>query len=137
VQGIKMIYSVRIEIVPPQEMRYRTVGDWFFTGGGCLTIQVADTRDWRHNILVAVHELVEVVLCKNDGITEKQVDKFDLAHQDDEDPGTHPKAPYGKQHLIAMGVEMTLAALLGVKWRVYEDALDAVYYKIPKRKKPL
>jgi hypothetical protein len=129
--------AIRIEIISATGMRYRTVGDWFYTNEGFLTIQVADTGDWKYNILVAIHELIEVVLCKNDGITAKQVDKFDLAHQDDEDPGTHPKAPYGKQHLIAMGVEMTLAALMGVKWRIYEDALDAIYYKIPKRKKPL
>lgn len=132
-----MIKAVRLEIISPTGMRYRTVGDWFWTSEGFLTIQVADTGNWKYNILVAVHELVEVVLCKNDGVTEKQVDKFDLAHQDDEDPGTHPKAPYGRQHLIAMGVEMTLAALMGVKWRVYEDALEGIYYKIPKRKKPL
>jgi hypothetical protein len=117
-----MIHSVSIEMVSPQDVRYRTVGDWFFTRKGCLTIQVAD---------------IEVILCEHDGVTEKQVDKFDLTHQDDDDPGTHPKAPYHKQHLIAMGVEMLLAASLGVKWRTYEEALDRIYYKIPKRKKPL
>lgn len=132
-----MICSVKIETVSPKAMRYRTVGDWFFTAPGCLTIQVADTGNWKYNLLVAVHELVEVILCKVKGISEKSVDKFDLAHQDDEDPGTHPKAPYGAQHLTAMGIEMILAALMGVKWRVYEEALDAIYYKIPKRKKPL
>jgi hypothetical protein len=36
-----------------------------------------------------------------------------------------------------MGIEMILAARAGVKWRVYEDALDRIYFKIPKRKKPL
>jgi len=132
-----MIYSARIETVSPKEMRYRTVGDWFFTGAGCLTIQVADTGNWKYNLLVAVHELIEVMLCMVAGVTEKQVDRFDLAHQDDEDAGTHPKAPYHSQHLVAMGVEMTLAAIMGVKWRVYEDALDRIYFKIPKRKKPL
>jgi len=118
-------------------MRYRTVGDWFETSPGCLNIQVADTGNWKYNLLVAVHELYEVLICRSDGVTEKQVDRFDLTHQDDEDPGTHPKAPYHKQHLAAMGVEMLLAALMGVKWRTYEDALDRIYYKIPKRKKPL
>jgi hypothetical protein len=132
-----MIYNVKIETVLPKEMRYRTVGDWFFSGKACLVIQVADTGDWRYNILVAIHELCEVVLCQIAGVSEKSVDSFDLAHQDDEDPGTHPKAPYHKQHIIAMGIEMILAACMDVKWRLYEDALDRIYYKIPKRKKPL
>jgi hypothetical protein len=132
-----VIQQVHVEVVPPKSMRYRTVGDWLFLFPGCLMIRVADTGNWKYNILVAIHELIEVVLCRDAGVSAKQVDRFDLAHQDDEDPGTHPKAPYGKQHLIAMGVEMTLAAVMGVKWRVYEDVLDAIYYKIPKSKKPL
>ena len=132
-----MIYNVKIETVSPKEMRYRTVGDWFFSGEGCLVIQVADTGNWLYNILVAIHELIEVILCQVAGITEKQVDRFDLAHQDDEDPGTHPKAPYHDQHMTAMGIEMILAAKTGVKWRKYEDTLERVYCKIPKRKKPL
>lgn len=132
-----MIQQVHVEIVPAKCMRYRTVGDWLFLSPGCLMIRVADTGNWKYNILVAIHELIEVVLCRDSGVKEKQVDRFDLAHQDDEDPGTHPKAPYRIQHLTAMGVEMIMAACMGVNWRVYEDALDAIYYKIPKRKKPL
>src|SRR5580698_4092782 len=107
-----MISSVKIETVSPKAMRYRTVGDWFFATPGCLTIQIADTGNWKYNLLVAVHELIEVILCQIARVTEKQVDRFDLAHQDDEDPGTHPKAPYHAQHLVAMGFEMTLAAIM-------------------------
>lgn len=134
-----MIHGVTIRICPAQDMRYRTVGDWFWTSenSGLLIIKVADTGNWKYNILVAVHELIEVILCEIAGVSEKQVDRFDLAHQDDEDPGTHPRAPYRIQHLTAMGVEMILAACMGVNWRLYEDALDRIYYKIPKRKKPL
>jgi hypothetical protein len=132
-----MIRSVKIETVPPKLMRYRTVGDWFFTMPGCLTIQVADTGNWIYNLLVAVHELVEVILCEIAGVSEERVSSFDLAHQDDEDPGAHPKAPYHDQHMTAMGIEMILAARAGVKWRIYEGVLDRIYYKIPKRKKSL
>ena len=129
------IRSVRMEIVPPKSMRYRTVGDWFWEKPGCLIIQVADTGNWIYNMLVAVHELIEVILCEIAGISEKRVSDFDLAHQDDEDPGTHPKAPYHDQHMTAMGIEMILAARAGVKWRIYEGVLDRIYYKIPKRRK--
>jgi hypothetical protein len=132
-----MIRSVMIVTVPPKAMRYRTVGDWFWKEPGCLIIQVADTGNWIYNLLVAVHELIEVILCEVAGISEKRVSAFDLAHQDDEDPGTHPKAPYHDQHITAMGIEMILAARAGVKWRIYEAALDRIYFKIPKRKKPL
>lgn len=132
-----MIKSAKIEFISPKQMRYRTVGDWFFVSPGELTIQVADTGKWVYNLLVAIHELVEVFLCQISGVTEKQVDRFDLAHQDDEDPGTHPKAPYHFEHVTALGIELLLAAKAKVKWRSYEEALDRIYFKIPKRKKPL
>lgn len=83
-------------------------------------------------MLIAVHELVEVLLCKHDGVTQKSVDKFDMAYEkkrkpnDDSEPGDNPKAPYVKQHCIATGVERILAAGLGVSWKEYEDELCAL-----------
>ena len=130
-----MIKSVIIETIPPKNMRYRTVGDWVFPSPGCLKIQVADTGNWVFNMLVAIHELIEVFLCTKQGVTEKQVDRFDFAHQDDEDPGSHPKCPCHDQHMIAMSVEMMLATVLGVKWRPYEDRLDRTWKKTPKKEK--
>ena len=130
-----MIKSVVIKTVGPKQMRYRTVGDWQLLPTGELEITVADTGNWIYNLLVAIHELIEVFLCQIDGVSGKQVDRFDFAHQNDEDPGTHPKAPYHDQHCTALGVELLLAARAGVKWRKYEDRLDTVYAKIPKRNK--
>lgn len=130
---MKKISRVIIQTKRPEEMRYRTVGDWFDSGDGALTIEVADTGNWKYNILVAIHELCEVVQCVDKGITQKSVDKFDFAHQDDEDPGSHPKAPYHDQHMNAMGIEMLLSVALGLKWRSYEECLDKTSMKVPKR----
>jgi hypothetical protein len=71
-----MIRSVIIATISPKEMRYRTCGDWFFTEPGYLTIQVADTGNWIYNLLVAVHELIETILCQIAGISEKRVSAF-------------------------------------------------------------
>ena len=115
-------------------MRYRTVGDWRFVAPGFLLIEIADTGNWIYNMLVALHELVEVFLCTAQGITQKQVDRFDFSHQDDDDPGEHPNAPYHAQHMIAMGIEMILATALKVKWRPYSESLTKTWMKTPKRK---
>ena len=117
-----------IEAIKPSGMRYRTAGDWFFSKifGDRLCIQVVDTGNWRYNCLVAIHELIEVLLCTNAGISQKLVDRFDFAHEDEDDPGSHPEAPYQKEHLIAMGIEMILAASLGIQWRTYADAIEKV-----------
>lgn len=128
------ITSVVIQTKKPGEMRYKTVGDWFMVDNEHLVIQVADTGNWVYNILVAVHELCEVIQCVKLGISEKEVTRFDLKNEDDEDPGCHPKAPYHFQHMAAMSVEMIMAVLLGVKWRPYEDSLERAWNKTSSRK---
>ena len=130
------IRSVTIEAIDGQGMRYRTVGDWFFSKifPDRLCIQVVDTGNWRYNCLVAIHELIEVLLCTNAGISQKRVDRFDFAHEDEDDPGSHPEAPYQKEHLIAMGIEMMLAASLDIQWRTYADAIEKVLEQTPRKK---
>jgi hypothetical protein len=86
-------------------------------------------------MLVAIHELVEVFLCAAQGVTQKQVDRFDFSHQDDDDPGEHPRAPYHLQHMLAMSVEIALAVALKVKWRPYSEQLTRTWAKTPKKVK--
>ena len=122
--------NVKIEIIPHSEQRYPTVGDWFFDGEGNLTIKISALNDWRKEMLIALHELVEVLKCKHDGVTQEQVDRFDIdfekARQDgnDDEPGDDPKAPYVKQHCLATGIERVMAAELGVSWKEYEEILN-------------
>lgn len=129
---------IEIEVIPHEKQRYDTVGDWYYrkdadlaTGklGQVLVIRVSELGDWRYNALVALHELVEVLLCRHDGVTQEEVDRFDMdfeAHrkrEDDSEPGDHPAAPYRKQHLLATGIEKMLAAWLGVYWKSYDERI--------------
>lgn len=122
--------NVKIETIPHQNHRYPTVGDWFFEPNGDLTIRVSQLSDWRLEMLVAVHELVEVIACKHDGVTQAETDKFDMDFEatrrpgDEDEPGDDPAAPYSKQHCLATGVERILAAHLGVSWKEYEEELS-------------
>lgn len=123
---------ITIETIAHNQQRYSTVGDWFFDEAGNLTIRVSQLSDWKREALVAVHELVEVLLCKEAGVSQAIVDKFDREfeehrHPDNVDePGDDPAAPYVKQHCIATGVERLLAAQLGVNWKEYEQELEAL-----------
>lgn len=87
--------------------------------------------DWRHEACVAVHELVEVLMCMEAGITQEDVDKFDKdfeahRHPDSvEEPGDSLDAPYRKQHGVASGIERILGAELGVDWNKYADEVEA------------
>lgn len=83
----------------------------------------------KYEFLVALHELIEMSLCKFAGISFKSIDNFDKDFEqlrqpgDESEPGDDPKAPYAKQHLLATGVEKIVAAELGVDWKVYEDVV--------------
>ena len=125
--------NVKIEIIPHNKQRYPTCGDWFYDKKGNLTIRVSKLSDWRREMLIAVHELNEVLICKHKKISQKSVDRFDMQfekdrskgkHGEDDEPGDHNKAPYRKQHFFATNVEALLSAELGVDWASYEGELS-------------
>lgn len=80
--------------------------------------------------MIAVHELIEVLLCKAAGVTQEDVDKFDLNFEkkrkkgDDSEPGDDPKAPYYKQHKFATKIERLLCKELGENWNWYETDIN-------------
>jgi hypothetical protein len=125
--------EIHIKSIPHGEQRYPTCGDWQFEANGDLTIRVSKLSDWRREALIAVHELVEVLLCKNDGVTEQAVDEFDMEYEKnraaddiDSEPGMDPKAPYHRQHRRADVIERSLAIDLGVDWEKYADEICAL-----------
>lgn len=122
--------NITIEVIPHESQRYPTAGDWYYDDKGNLIIRVSDMNSWKHEALIAVHELVEVLLCKNNGVSQQSVDKFDTEfemhrHPDnDDEPGDHPDAPYVKEHCFATAVERMMAAAMGVTWSDYDKAIS-------------
>jgi hypothetical protein len=136
--------NISIQTIRHDEQRYETCGDWYFSKGrngvpgdgdmdtGWLRINVSAMKDWRYELLVAVHELVEVAIAKNNGITVEEVDAFDMAFEskrksgNTDEPGDDSKCPIKREHCIATGVERILAAELGVDWKKYESSINAL-----------
>lgn len=140
------IRRIVVEFIPHREQRYDTAGDWFFrdaahdemdhqpagTGAAMLErdcvlqIAVSTTQDQRHEQLVAVHELIEALLCYHAGVSAEAVDQFDMRGDGAllDEPGDDPRAPYASQHNAATGHERLLSHALGVTWASYEAAID-------------
>ena len=119
--------KIIIETIPHKDQRYPTVGDWQFLGDELL-IRVSEMGDWKKEALVGIHELVEALLCRNRGIEQEEVDKFDMAYKGaDMDPGNDPHAPYNEQHFIASTFEESLQEDLSVDEEDYENAIDKLY----------
>ena len=116
--------NIKIEFVPSASQRYSSAGDWFFDESGNLIIRISnddpDLPTEDHQVLVAFHELTEVLLCRKRGITQKMVDEFDMGLGSyknipkDEESGDQPNAPYRREHRFAMLIEHLMAHEFGM-----------------------
>jgi hypothetical protein len=114
-----------IETIPHKDRRYKnTVGDWQFDKKHDLTIRVSDTGDWRFNACLIVHELIEALLCENNGCSTQQVDDFDMNFKGDGEPGDDLNAPYHLEHTQAEAIEMIVATFLHADWIRYGESLN-------------
>lgn len=133
-----------IETVDHKDQRYDTVGDWQVdpmlpvtdrvdTPATDLLIRVSRMADWRSEALVAVHELVEALLCKQSGVTQEMVDAWDMNWNPalpeparDGEPGDDLRAPYHRQHQIAEVIERALCEFFKLDWQVHTATVDLV-----------
>lgn len=121
--------KIEMVTIPHEQHRYETVGDWEIRPDGSLKIEVSDMQNEDYAFLVAIHEAVEVWLCKKRGITEDEVNAFDIEYEknrpegDESEPGDAHDAPYRKEHFFATNIERQIAAELGVDWAEYDKAV--------------
>ena len=121
--------KIIIETIPSQNHRYPTCGDWQFLEDGTLHILVSEMGNERHEYLVAIHEMVEAILCKWDNVEEPDVAKFDVQFEKDrlqgnnDEPGFDINAPYKNQHLVATGIEMIMCRFAGIDWNDYNKEI--------------
>lgn len=123
--------KISIKTIPHNEQRYETSGD--FWDDECGTkIRVSEMGNDDYEFLVALHELVELHLCKKRGILEPNVAAFDIKfeserekglHSQEAEPGDHIDAPYRKEHFFATSIERLMANELGVDWAEYERTI--------------
>ena len=115
--------NIIIETRPSfKEMRYPTSGD-YFERDGALVFQIAESGNAVYDRLVLIHEMIEQLLCEKAGISNEQIDEWDMAYKEQGEPGDHPKAPYYRQHGIATGIERIIAAELGIDWWDYDSTV--------------
>jgi hypothetical protein len=124
--------DVMIKIVPRHEMRPNVDGaDWYFDEQGNLQVRINPLSDWRMEMLLGVHEAVEAVMCKHNGVTVASVDAFDIeydkTHSTDLNAGDDPAAPYSHEHCLATAIERILCAELDVNWFEYDKELETRY----------
>lgn len=117
--------KIIIETIPHSQQRYNTVGDYYQDEDGSHLIRISDMGNWKYELLIAVHELIESGLCQEQGVTEQMIDAFDFEFErnrkseDTRQPGDQPDAPYFKEHQFASKIERMMADELNVDWEAY------------------
>ena len=131
-----MPLRMHIETIPHETQRYPTVGDYWLDEVGVEQIRVSEMMDWRYEVLVAVHEIVEMALTRHRGIAEQDITEFDIKFEQDKEKrliggeaGDNVNAPYGKEHFFATNLERLLAGELDVNWFEYDRYVDALGFK--------
>jgi len=131
-----MPLRMHIETIPHDNQRYPTVGDYWLDETGVEQIRVSEMMDWRYEVLVAVHELVEMALTRHRGIAEGAITEFDIKFEQDKEKGLvvgeagdNVNAPYQKEHFFATNLERLLAGELDVNWSEYDRYVDAARFK--------
>ena len=120
---------IRVDIVRHKDQRYPTVGDWEFGEDTPakmhnLLVSVSQTGNQDYNDLVAVHEIIEAILCRANGVSDENVTNWDRDHMDHPDPGSIPGCPYYREHLVATVIEKIVASELQIDWYEYEETLE-------------
>ena len=127
--------KIIIETIPHSEQRYPTAGDWQFEEDGTLHIRVSEMSDPRYEFLVGMHEAHEAFLAHLAGVSEADVDAFDMKYEDDRDAGLHgpdeepgmdPACPVYRQHRFADAIERLTALEAGVDWSSYEEEIETL-----------
>lgn len=124
--------NVTVKTIKHEDQRYETVGDWQNKKNGDLDITVSDLGDWKMNFLIAFHEQIEAVLCRDRCISQEDVDNFDKEYEarrpegDTSEPGDSPLASYNREHVFATKLEKKLARELNVDWRKYEETINSL-----------
>ncbi len=120
--------KITIEFINHNEQKYNTCGDWRRDKQGDLQIKISKLGDARADTLVAIHELVEVLLCEIKGVSCAAVDRFDIEFDNSDEsigePGDQPDAPYRDEHCMATAVERMLCAYIGLAWMDYDALID-------------
>lgn len=131
-----MPLRMHIETIPHDKQRYPTVGDYWCDDNGIEQIRVSEMVDWRYEVLVAVHEIVEMALTRQRGIAEERITEFDVEFERQKEQGVvggeagdNVNAPYRHEHFFATNLERLFAAELGVDWFEYDRYVDALGFK--------
>jgi hypothetical protein len=129
---------MKILWLPGRNPKFVTVGYWHWTepnNKGELLVEVSMLSDWRFNLAVLGHELIEVFYCWIFHKTTEECDRFDDIYEDlykvgkvspEVEPGTDPACPYHWGHMAGMVWEWLCIHLTLASWKKYDAECNKI-----------
>lgn len=137
----KLIETIVGLIIPHEEQRYPSLGDYFcddkypnidqYRMSDFSKVESDCTKARMYAIAVMIHEIVEFELCKRAGIAEQLITDFDMAFEalgKPGEPGDDIEAPYHDQHVKATQVEKAVIDAFGLSWMTYEAMCEEMFH---------
>ena len=124
---------IEVRVIPGSEQRYETAGDYYEDADGVWQFRISRMGNRLYEMLILIHELTEWAMCEAVGIKEQDITDFDVQFEKDraegkhsptEEPGDSPLAPYTHQHRCATKVERLACKFFGIRWDVYDRAVE-------------
>lgn len=126
-QPVKHLPDIGFKVIPHNEQRYETAGDYFEDADDWqFRVSALDNADYE--FMVLIHELIEWHLTQRRGLSEPEIAAFDMAHPELDDPGADKRAPYHKEHMFSLKVEKMLCKFMGLDWSAYDDSFENLEY---------
>lgn len=128
-----MIRSINVRIIPMSQMTIKngakvtTCGTWW-EDGDVLEVRLAQMCDWRYEVAVLFHELIEFFWCQRRGIKTQPCDDFDEWFERQYELGKYPKTaesgfhkdcPYRGGHVWGSRFERVVTFILACSWKKY------------------
>lgn len=118
--------NISIKTIKHNKQRYSTTGD-YYTQGSRDIIAISKVGNTKYESLVAIHELIELILTRANGISEQLITKWDIEHPELDEPGDDIRALYHREHILASKVERMMADAMGIDWDDYNNTLNKLY----------
>jgi hypothetical protein len=125
--------KIVIETIPHEEQRYPTVGDYWIDEDSTIQVRISEFGSDAEMFAVALHELVELMLCRERAIEFEHIDAFDIQYEEQREPedlcsepGNSVYCPYANEHRFAENLERQFIYECGLNWFEYEEKVESL-----------
>jgi len=135
-----MARTITIKTIPHKEQDYDTVGNWKITPHEML-IFVSDMDNDDSEFVIGIHEAIEAWLCEKNGISQDDVDNWDMWYEEareqgtaacgcpiypTSEPGNDKHCPYRKEHQFTTKIEKMLVKRGGMDWTQHDILVNSL-----------